>query len=286
MRKIGLTRVLFCVAAVAMLFLGGQAEPVKAASKIQDLKEKKTYKIDLNKDGKKETISYKMTTNSEDESTYKIIINGKIMASIKKLYSAYDPHMQITDIDTKDGAMDIWVYTMGSSEDVIYSGLYQYRSGKLKKLYELNYKEIDENYHLVSGILYKADGNGKFYVKVDRAFFVDTLIGNHFDLIPMQLKNGKVSLVKTNTYPILETYNTEENPLMVAVQLDFYKKPDKSSGIGLTLKRWDSIKPVSIYRSGETLYVKFKTEKGKYGWLCADEYDFGEAPILNIILCD
>ncbi|MSS62419.1 hypothetical protein [Velocimicrobium porci] len=275
-----------CVAVTTVTVMGIKSELSLAASKIHNLKENKTYKIDLDQDGQKEAVSYKLETNKNDISTYKIIINGKIKTTVKGLYDAYDPHMQITDIDTKDGVMDIWVYSMGSSEDVIFSALYQYKEGKMKKVYSLGYKELGEHFHLTSGILNKADGNGKFYIMVDRAFFVDCLIGNHFDIIPYQLKNGKVSRVKTNTYSIHKIYN-RDNQLTVAKKVTFYKEPDKSKGTAFTLKKGEKVRPVSIYYSKEKVFVKFKSTNGKIGWLCANDYGFEDSPaFLDIVLCD
>lgn len=286
MKKNNFVRFLFCVAVVLIAIAGLNEVSAQAASKIQNLKEKKTYKINLDKKGKKESISFKLVEGKDGNVAFKVTINGKTK-TVTTEYDIYEANIQVTDIDTKDGYMDLWMYAIGGSEDVVYSALYQYQSGKLKKLYTLSYKEVDENCHLVSGVLHKASGNGKFYVRADRAFFVDALIGNHIDIIPLQLKNGKVSRVKTNTYQIYQTYNTEENPLRILSQVEaFYKKPDESSEIAMELKRFTIIKPVSIYHSGKTLYVKFETEDGRSGWYRADGCDFGEAPFDNIIWAD
>lgn len=280
---IKLVKLVFCVAAFCMLMVGARPEPAKADSKIRNLEANKAYKIDLDEDGKKESISYKLTMGKDDYATFKILINGKTKATAKGLYSAYEPHMQITDIDTKDGAMDIWVYCLGGSDDLMFSALYQYKDGKMKKLFSSQDMEPDAEYFLGVGVLYKATGDGKFYVLQDQAFFVEVLIGNHSDIIPFQLKNGKVSQVKTNTYSVYEIYN-KNNQLTVAKKTVFYKKPDKSKGSAFTLKKGDKVKPVSIYCSGKDLYVKFKNAKGKYGWLRVEDYGFGNAAFSDVIL--
>ena len=285
MKKNNFLNLLLCIAVVIITITGLKAEFVLAAnSKIQNLKEKKTYKIDLDKDGTKDSIYFKLVRGKTYEEDYlvslKVKINGKTKTLKNDLYDVYEAHMQVTDIDTTDGYMDIWVYTIGMSDDIYYSALYQYQNGKIKCLYEMDYTEEDES-KIVCGVLHKAKGDGTFYIKADRKFFVDTLIGNHYDLIPMKLKNGKASVKKTNTYSIAGILN-EDNKLTVAVETDFYKTAG-SSKIGFTAKRWDKVKPVSIYRSGEKLYVKFKSEKGEIGWLCASEFGFDEAPFLDCI---
>ncbi len=285
MRKNYFIKFLLCVAIAVMAITGLKVESALADSKIRNLKEKKTYKIDLDKDGEKESIYFKLVPGKNYEEDYmvsfKVKINGKTKTLAKNLYDVYGAHMQITDIDTTDGYMDIWVYAIGMSDDICYSALYQYQNGKMKCLYKLDYEEENED-KIVSGVLYKAKGNGTFYIKTDRKFFVDPLIGNHYDLIPMKLKDGKATIKKTNTYSIAGILN-EDNKLTVAVETDFYKKAG-SSEVGFTAKRWDKVKPVSIYRSGKKLYVKFKNDAGETGWLCASDYDFDEAPFLDIIL--
>ena len=285
MKKRNFISLLFCIVIATVTVIGLKGDVVIANSKIQNLKEKKTYKIDLDKDGTKDSIYFKLVNGKTYEEDYlvslKVKINGKTKTLKSDLYDVYEAHLQVTDIDTTDGYMDIWVYTIGGSEDIYYSALYQYRNGKFKCLYEVDYEEKNED-KIICGVLHKAKGNGTFYIKADRKLFVDALIGNHYDLIPMKLKNGKATIKKTDTYSIAGIYN-ENNQLTLDVETDFYKTAG-SSKIGFTAKRFDKVKPVSIYRSGEKLYVKFKNEKGKVGWLCASEFD--EAPFLDCIWAD
>lgn len=261
-----------------------ETEIVGEEQQILDLTSGETYEIDLDMDGANEKISFELVMGKEDYLAYHVTINDNTEIIEKQIYDAYDPHIQITDIDTTDGYMDMWIYTMGASEDVVYAALYQYQNGELKKIHKMEPMEIDENYYLGTGILHKAEGNGIFYVRADRAFFVDSLIGNHYDLIPMELKNGEVSLLDTNTYLIEGIYN-ENNQITVAVETDFYKEAG-SEEVGFTAKRFAKVKPVIIQRDGVTLYVQFVNEQGETGWLCANDYGFDEAPFTDLIWVD
>lgn len=264
---------------------GFGAQTAKADSKIRDLEGSTTHEIDLDEDGEKEEIFFELSAGKDDYYSYQVTINGETHIIEKKIYDAYEPHIQVADIDVTDGHMDMWIYCMGTSEDVAYSALYQYWDGEMKELYTMEPTEFDEHFYLGSGILHKTKGDGIFYIRADRAFFVDALIGNHYDLIPMQLKDGEVSFVETNTYSIAGIYN-ENNQITVAVETDFYKKPKADAKVKFTAKRWDKVKPVKIRRSGTTLYVKFKNEKGQAGWLCANDFDFGDAPFLDLVWVD
>ncbi|MDY5180332.1 hypothetical protein, partial [Butyribacter sp.] len=62
-----------------------------ASNNIRKLKENKEYNIDLDKDGTDEIVKYTLKDTGNDESTYKIVINGKVMCPKKGIYCAYNP---------------------------------------------------------------------------------------------------------------------------------------------------------------------------------------------------
>lgn len=258
------------------------ASTAEAAGKIRSLEGGDTvYEIDLDEDGVKEELSFKLVHDGDDYYSYQVTINGETVAIASELYDIYDAYVQVADIDVTDGYMDMWIYGIGTSDILGYAALYQYQGGELVELHRMEPEEIDENFFLGNGILHKVNGNGKFFVKVESAFRVDDLIGNHYDLIPMKLEGGKVSYVKTKTYTISNIYNEKNQITLAPGMTEFYKKPTKDAKIAFVGKRWEKVKPVKIRRSEGTLYVKFKSENGKSGWLCADDYDMG--PFTDLI---
>lgn len=266
-----------------MLFALFTVSEASAAEKIRTLDAQTTYQIDLDEDGTKETISFQLKAKKNDYYSYQLTINGKTATLRNKIYDAYDPHIQVADLDTSDGCIDLWVYTMGASEDIVYSSLWQYKEGILTCLYSFDDEtEQSDILEFCCGTLYKTNGKGDFSIKADRAFFVDVLIGNHYDLIPMQLKDGKAAPVKTNTFKIVKIYN-QKNQITLASKQDFSKTPG-STKTGFTAKRGDKVKPVCILCDGDLRYVKFKNKSGKTGWLCANDYTTG--PFTDLVLVD
>ncbi len=253
-----------------------------ASNKIYNLKEGKTYSFNLDQSGETEKISFSLSND-----VYKIKVNGKLNRSIKldKL-DFYSPKMQILDIDKNDGYLDIWVYAYAFSEDICYSGLYRYSSGKIKALYIPKYKKLNQYAEFGNGYITQTDGKGKFYICYDRAFFTDCLIGNHYDSIPYRLSNEKVSRINTNTYPIHKVFTTDGS-YTLNKSVSFLKKPSTKANTSMTLKKGAKVYPVSTYCTNKSLFVKFKTKSGKTGWLNANNYSFEHmGPFTNIPMFD
>lgn len=266
---------------------------------VRNLKERKTYAFNLDKKGKKEKITYYMDKNL----AINIKINGKVKKKIRKKWWSRDsgvdsPHVQIFDINKKDKYLDIWVYTFGFSEDIIYSGLYRYANQEIKKIWELETENsiIKKMYSRYSGKVVSTNGNGKFTVAMDRALNVDNLIGNHWDKVVFQLKKGKVNRVSRKTFYFYRTFNVTDikpNPkgkivaLVLSRNTKFYKMHSKSS-VTFTVKKGTKCYPQKVYIvSNKKAYVWFKIKNGKSGWLCSSDYSgFMENPFSNVVVAD
>lgn len=268
---------------------------------VTKLKERKTYAFNLDREGKKEKINYYMDENL----AINIKINGKVKKKIRKKWwnkdiGVYSPHVQILDINKKDKYLDLWVYTFGFSEDIIYSGLYRYANQKIKKIWELETENssINKMYTRHSGKIVSTNGKGKFTVAMDRALRVDKLIGNHWDKVVFQLKKGKVRRVSKKTFHFYRTFSTTGSKngwdpslgcngkiegLLLSKNTKFYKKHSKSSGT-FTVKKGTKCYPQKVYIvSNKMAYVWFKIKNGKSGWLCTSDYsDFMENPFSNV----
>lgn len=274
---------------VSLLALSLLLQPLPCAThaktttnKIYNLKEGKNYSFNLNQTGAKEKISFSLSND-----VYKISINGKVNRSIKlDNLDFYSPQMQILDIDKNDGYLDIWIYAYALSEDICYSGLYRYSSGKIKALYIQKGRTLNQYAEFGNGYITKTDGNGKFYICYDRAFSIDCLIGNHYDSVPYRLSNGRVSLVHTNTYPIHKVF-TSDGSYTLNTSVSFLQSPSTSTKVSMTLKKGTKVNPVTVFCTSSKLFVKFKTKSGKTGWLNVNNYSFDHmGPFTNIPMFD
>lgn len=285
---------LFGIAAAFIMAGGLQSKDASAKRKIQNLQENKVYQIDLDQDGKKEKVQYtlkvvsKIADSYDELFEYQIKINGKVAFRQKNLYDAYFPQLQLTDIDKKDGVLDLWGYCMGESDDVILSSLFEYRSGKLKRVFDLKYKQVDDKFVLLQGELSRVGKNGVFYVTMDRAFGIDYVTGNHYDEIPYRLKNGKVTRVKTHTYRIVSIISAEKDHQKLIAKKDtkFYSSVKNQKKVAFVLKKGQKVRAVKLYYDGKKLLVQFKTQRGKLGWLDTKGYSFEKRPFSNEIFCD
>ena len=236
------------------------------AGKIQELKEEKTYSYDLDGDGTQEKLSYELKNNC-----YRIYINGKKAQKIKLDDSYYAPVLQIADLDTSTPGLDLWAYCYASSDDISYSGLYQYSNQKLKEVFRLEYQKISKNFEVKSGYLSKTDGKGNFSIAMDRVFDATGIVGNYYVNIPYQLKNGKVKRVSTNVYKFAAMYSTNSKiaagKFKAAKNIKFYTKPNTKSKTAFTLKKGKIVKAENIYFKNGVTYVKFKAGNGKIGYL-------------------
>lgn len=277
------------VLAVALAMSQGTVLQVKGsgdvpAGKIQELKEEKTYSYDLDGDGTQEKLSYELKNNC-----YRIYVNSKKAQEIKLDDSYYAPVLQIADLDTATPGLDLWAYCYASSDDISYSGLYQYSNQKLKEVFRLEYQKISKNFEVKSGYLSETDGKGNFSIAMDRVFDATNLVGNYYVNIPYQLKNGKVKRVSKNVYKFAAMYSTDSKissgKFKAAKNIKFYAKPNTKSKTAFTLKKGKIVKAESIYFKNGVTYVKFKASNGKTGYLKGNR-SFEGMMFSNMLLAD
>lgn len=270
------------VLTASTVFSGNVSAAVK--STVKELKPNKVYSYDVNQDGKKDKVKY---TFHEKDSAIRIYINDKLAKKVQldKETGFYDGRMQIADIDKSDKTMDFWVYGFAFSDDICFSALYELKGDKLTKIFENKYKEMNENFSLSQGTLYSTDGKGNFDVSMDRAFFCDNMIGNHWDRIPYQLKNGKVTRKDVRYYQFASTYTMDgKGKYEAAKKITFAKKPGGKE-TAFSLKKGQQVTVLQLYakKNGE-LFVQYKNAEGKKGWLAASDYSFENQPFTNILL--
>ena len=201
----------------------------------------------------------------------------------------YAPALQIADLNTSVPGLDIWAYCYADSDDISYSGLYQYNNQTLQEVFQLSYKKVSKNFYVIPGYLSKVDGKGNFSIAMDRVFDATAVIGNYYVNIPYQLKNGKVYRVTSNNYTFATMYSLDnkipEGKFKAAKKIKFYSKPDTKSKIAFTLKKGKVVTAKNIYFKNGVTYVKFKAGNGKTGYLKAGN-NYNNLPFTNLVLAD
>ncbi len=270
------------VLAASTLLNGSVSAAVK--NPVKELKPNKVYSYDLDKDGVKDKVKY---TFSEKDSAVRIYINDKMAKKIQfeKEWGFYDGRVQIADINKSDKTMDLWVYGIAMSDDICYSGLYEMKSGKLAKVFQNHYKEVNKSFSVKEGTLCSTDGKGNFTVCMDRAFFTEYVTGNHWDKIPYQLKDGKVARKTASYYQFCQAGSlARDGKFKAARKLTFTKKPGGKE-TAFIVKKGGKVSVEQIYakKNGE-VFVQYKNEAGKKGWLTVADYDYDNMPFTNILM--
>lgn len=267
-----ITAMIVAGAILASNFMAG--ERVAAAdNKVTNLKSGKEYSYDLDGDGVKEKLKYTLTSKQ----VYQIYVNDKVLykKTLGTEGSNRYPMLQITDINTEEAGLDLWVYTYYCSDDVEFASLVQYKDGKMKEIYKDGVGE-----------LYTVDGKGTFYQSIQDKLPTYALVGTHYDSIPYCLKNGKVKKVKTNTYKFSGVFSSQEKikggVFKAARVLKFYKKPNTKSKVAFKVKKGQKVTVISTYYKNGTAYVKFKNAKGKKGYLKVTKSAWKKPPFTNL----
>ncbi len=288
---------LFVISMILLFLLFGNAGRTEAQAKsVMNLKPDQEYKINLDRKGKKETISYHICPSKKYEEALSIKINGKKRLNINNVWTDQGWFVQVLDVDKKDHAMNLWVYNMAWSQDILYSALYEYRKGHIVKVWKMK-EDSPENwdefaYYQRCGRIVSTNGKGRFTVAEDRALQVDSLIGNHIDKVVYRLKNGEVEQVSKRTFEFYETYTSgsgsmgKDKGLKTAGETRFYVNPDKSADTFVVKKGVKCYPQKAYILSDSQIFVMFKMKNGKKGWLCADDYSFEYHPFSNMAFFD
>ncbi len=273
-----------------LLAVGFGGVPSQAANPIDTLKEGRTYQYDLDGNGNKESLSYKMN----EDHTIVITINGKTARRIPLEDAYYSPCIQVCDINRKEKGKDLWVYCYADSDDIRFSALYEYEGGDLDRVWKLKWDSSDRAFSQHCGKLVATDGKGSFTIAQDRAVDADFVIGNHWDAVKYRLKNGKVTRTSKKKFSIYEHYALTSDgriktngALKTSKTLRFYKDHNKSSG-SFTVKKGTKMYPLQAYIvSNSNIYVKFRTAGGsRTGWLRVGEFSWTKQPFSNMVFAD
>lgn len=242
---------LVIVLMAALLMLCVQTVPAKAATTLAKLKAGKTYTgYDITRDGRKDRFLYK---SSSYQAT--VYVNNKKVAAISG-GKAVKPTLYYWKVSKKD----TYILVQGASTGGFWYGAYQYKSGKLKKVYSFSASELtDSGLYKASGkylyMKYYAHRYGTFSLRHSRGLAVR---------FKYQTSNGKISLASRSAtitsgrnFKALNSFRTS------SVRGQYNTK-------GVYVKKGAAVRLTQVYldKSGKMWYKVYAGGKG--GWFPED----------------
>ena len=261
---------LFTIALLLITFslIPKQSAQAKTADKA------KTIHVDLNGDGKKETLFFKPTASKggteADFVKLSIFINGKRKITFKEDFFSYEYHI----ITLKNGMKFLYLHPQGLNSDGFHR-LYQYKKGELKRVYNFDNAPLGR---WIDSI--KANGNELRVIMRDNGSGIGLF---HFRAY-YTYKNGAFHL-KSNTLKVTKYYIMDPNgqsqktgikELTVSKKFKLYSDKTAKNQIG-TVPVGTKLKLTKVYMTGtykngySTYYV---TGGGYHGWYSSKDVEW------------
>lgn len=226
----------------------------------QELKENRTYKYDLNGDGKKESVQIKFGKKDAYETdryheAY-IYVNGKKKLTVKDKYGFFKISAELITMSKKK--VFIHINTMGDNDDGE-NLIFRYTNGKLKKCIDLNTLGRYASVEKVTGKRirftcgYTSSAIGCFTYECNLVYKGGKLVPEKkLCKITSYSPNGKIKkpyLTAKSKIQLYKSHNTKQKSFV--------------------LKKGQKVKVVNYYFSGKTQMFQLKTASGKTGWIPA-----------------
>ena len=263
--------VFFCFMLLFMVAIWKHST-VKAA---ETLTEGKTYKIDLNGDGKEEKIKYTFSGDFDEEEyssyTFKLYINGKVkltQTEKKDFISLSYVTVRAFDYNPSDKYVDLLIEYHGR-DDVSSTRAYRYKKKKLSLLFSA------DNVRDWWADIPSEQGNDK-YVIVENVR--DSSIGEFYVPEQYSIKSKKLVFVKpkNSEYTIsrYERYQSDsvqwyaiENAVTIFHDDGSYDEIFEGTEFYVTKLRCDTVKDSSGNQHAQIQKAYITTDNGISGWL-------------------
>ena len=269
-----LRAVIFCFMLLFMVAVWNHS-PLKAA---ETLTEGKTYKIDLNGDGKKEKIKYTFSGDFGDfdaeeylSYTFKLYINGKVkltQTEKKDFISLCSVTVRAFDYNPSDKYVDLLIEYYGR-DDVSSTRAYRYKKKKLSLLFNA------DNARDWWSSIPSEQGNDK-YVIVENVR--DSSIGEFYVPEQYSIKSKKLVFVKpkNSEYEIsmFDRYDVDsiqwyeiENAATITLDDGSFDTIGGETEFYVTKLRCNTVEDRSGNQHAQIQEVYITTDEGKSGWL-------------------
>lgn len=215
----------------------------------------KTVYYDLDGDGKKEAIKYKIIGENKNYDYVKgielYVNNKKIM---KNNTEALGYSVDIYDIDKKDSKLDI--YISGSIENgySAYKALGQFYGGK---------------YHTVK--VFKDNGGGNIVLNKEQdgtfryeSFTGSTTMSHYTNYVNYKIEKGSLKKLSSGI-------STQQEYYMLAEDLPVYEKADKMSQKRFNLSGGSVVTVSKLTKKEGIEFLYIRTLDGKQGWIWKDD---------------
>ena len=256
------------------------------AKAIPTLQSNKTYKYDLDKDGKKEKIKYKLVEGVGYQSKLNIYINKKKKLSLEEQEASVGYGVTIYDINKKDKYLDIIVTTHADSDCVPTINIYRYKRGKLKKILSTNIGIHMKGFSINSEVehpqfvyIYSSVAENQFGISVDTP--VSSMFECFVARMEYKIVGGTLKLVQQKSYKldtVISDYNYE-----LAQSMKLYKRANKKSKVICKLKKGSKFTAKKIkFKNKEkndnatSVMVYVKADNGKKGWMYFPKYKYSD----------
>ena len=251
---------------------------VQVSAKPKKLEQGKTYKYDLDGDGKKEKIRYEAEYELDELSFTKAVhfyINDKMFSVETKInedgYSSMGwAYIYVTDINTSDKYKDLDIYLDGEewpAGDIVL----RYESNKLRTLF------TSGGSNALSLADKQKSGNTVIAIREVYSSLGQTQVFSEY-----KIKNKKM-VEKMPEYCTLEVSNKwmKKYWYELAKEADVYKKPDGNKVVK-TLKKGNKFRISAIRMvNGEPAYVQISIKGSKnIGWIKIQKDSYYNDPLV------
>ncbi len=248
---------------------------VKAAD---TLTEGKTYKIDLNGDGKKEKIKYTFSGDYDEDDyeeystyTFKLYINGKVklkQTEKKDFISLCSITVRAFDHNPSDKFVDLLVEYYGR-DDASSTRVYRYKKNKLSLLFSADNvrdwwanipsEQGKDKYVIVENV--RDSSIGEFYVP--EQYSIKSII-----LVFVKPKNSEYKISEYDRYQSdsIQWYEIV-NSATIVLDDGSFDTINGGTKFYVTKLRCDTVKDRSGNQHAQIREVYITTDEGKSGWL-------------------
>ncbi len=265
-----LRAVVFCFMLLFMVAVWKHST-VKAA---ETLTEDKTYKIDLNGDGKKEKIKYTISGDLDEEeyssSTFKLYVNGKVklkQTEKKDFISFMNIYVKPFDYDPSDKNVDLLIEYYGR-DDVSSTRVYRYKKKKLSLLFNADNargwwanipsEQVKDKYVIVENV--RDSSIGDFYVPEQYSI-------KSKKLVFVKPKNSEYEISQFNRYDLDSIHWYEiENAATITLDDGSFDIINGGTEFYVTKLRCNTVADSSCNKDAQNQEVYITTDEGKSGW--------------------
>ncbi len=248
-----------------------------APKQFKELEVDKEYSEDLDYDGEKEQIVCKQTDMRNDENKKRLTVSINDEIAFEKTLKCQYYTIDLADIDGTDNNQDLFITARDYGGICLKTFYLQYRDSKLKLIQTLDRKDGPKYLNLAMYFWGQVAEDASFQLISIRP--MGDAIGDYACFIPYRLINGKVVVVKTNTYNL--TPDSKKYVYKAKKKFVTYKSVNKGAAAAFRVNAGDEVRADKVYVSKKgKAYIRIINHNNVKGWIDASQDDlFVKGPI-------